>query len=215
MVDLTKRQQEIFDFIKRYSAKYGYPPTVRDIGKAVGLASSSTVHAHLANLEKLGLLRRDPSKPRAIELLDRVREDVGSAVGTAVENALGVLRPGLPLVGQVAAGSPILAEENIEDYVQVPSIAGGEDGEYVLRVRGESMKDAGILGGDFVVVRPQDTATDGEIIVALVGEEATVKRFFRESDHVRLQPENTAMEPIRSKEVRILGRVVGVFRSVT
>ena len=215
MVDLTKRQQEIFDFIKRYSAKYGYPPTVRDIGKAVGLASSSTVHAHLANLEKLGLLRRDPSKPRAIELLDRVRGDVGSAVGTAVENALGVLRPGLPLVGQVAAGTPILAEENIEDYVQVPPIAGGDDGEYILRVRGESMKNAGILGGDFVVVRPQETATDGEIIVALVGEEATVKRFFRESDHIRLQPENEEMEPIRSKEVRILGRVVGVFRSVT
>jgi repressor LexA len=215
MVDLTKRQQEIFDFIKRYSAKYGYPPTVRDIGKAVGLASSSTVHAHLANLEKLGLLRRDPSKPRAIELLDRVRGDVGSAVGSAVENALGVLRPGLPLVGQVAAGTPILAEENIEDYVQIPSIAGGEDGEYVLRVRGESMKNAGILGGDFVVVRPQETASDGEIIVALVGEEATVKRFFKESDHIRLQPENETMEPIRSKEVRILGRVVGVFRSVT
>jgi repressor LexA len=215
MVDLTKRQQEIFDFIKRYSAKYGYPPTVRDIGKAVGLASSSTVHAHLANLEKLGLLRRDPSKPRAIELLDRVRGDVGSAVGTAVENALGVLRPGLPLVGQVAAGTPILAEENIEDYVQVPTIAGGDDGEYILRVRGESMKNAGILGGDFVVVRPQETASDGEIIVALVGEEATVKRFFREPDHIRLQPENEEMEPIRSKEVRILGRVVGVFRSVT
>ena len=214
MVDLTKRQQEIFDFIKRYSAKYGYPPTVRDIGKAVGLASSSTVHAHLANLEKLGLLRRDPSKPRAIELLDRVREDVGSAVGSAVENALGVLRPGLPLVGQVAAGSPILAEENIEDYVQVPAIAGGEDGEYVLRVRGESMKDAGILGGDFVVVRPQDTATDGEIIVALVGEEATVKRFFREADHVRLQPENETMEPILTKEVKVLGRVVGLLRRV-
>jgi repressor LexA len=215
MVDLTKRQQEIFDYIKRYSAKYGYPPTVRDIGKAVGLASSSTVHAHLANLEKLGLLRRDPSKPRAIELLDRMREDVASAVGNAVESAVGVLRPGLPLVGQVAAGSPILAEENIEDYVQVPTIAGGDEGEYVLRVRGESMKDAGILGGDFVVVRPQDTATDGEIVVALVGEEATVKRFYRESDHVRLQPENASMEPIRSKEVRILGRVVGVFRSVT
>jgi repressor LexA len=213
-MDLTKRQQEIFDFIKRYSAKYGYPPTVRDIGKAVGLASSSTVHAHLANLEKLGLLRRDPSKPRAIELLDRVREDVGSAVGTAVDSALSVLRPGLPLVGHVAAGSPILAEENIEDYVQVPPIAGGDDGEYILRVRGESMKNAGILGGDFVVVRPQETATDGEIIVALVGEEATVKRFYRESDHVRLQPENETMEPIRSKEVRILGRVVGVFRSV-
>src|SRR6476469_3746039 len=217
-VDLTKRQQEIFDFIKRYSAKHGYPPTVRDIGKAVGLASSSTVHAHLANLEKLGLLRRDPSKPRAIELLDRVRGDVGAAVGSAVDNVRDALRSGLPIVGQVAAGSPVLAEENIEDYVQVPSIAGGDQGEYVLRVRGESMKDAGILEGDFVVVRPQETATDGEIVVALVGdegEEATVKRFFREADHVRLQPENATMQPIRSKEVQVLGRVVGVFRSVT
>ena len=203
--DLTKRQQEIFDFIKKYSAKYGYPPTVRDIGKAVGLASSSTVHAHLANLEKVGLLRRDPSKPRAIELLDRAADAVKSVVRSG----------GLPLVGQVAAGQPILAEENIEDYITVPEVAGGEDGEYVLRVRGESMKNAGILEGDYVVVRPQDTAKDGEIIVALVGEEATVKRFFREADHVRLQPENETMEPIRSREVRILGRVVGVFRSVS
>ena len=203
-MDLTKRQQEIFDFIKKYSAKYGYPPTVRDIGKAVGLASSSTVHAHLANLEKIGLLRRDPSKPRAIELFDRAADSVKSFV-----------KPnGLPLVGQVAAGQPVLAEENIEDYVDVPAVAGGEDGEYMLRVRGDSMKDAGILEGDFVVVQPQDTAQDGDIVVALVGEEATVKRFFREDDHVRLQPENTEMEPIRSKEVRILGRVVGVFRSV-
>src|ERR671916_1057092 len=136
--DLTKRQQEIFEFIKKYSAKYGYPPTVRDIGKAVGLASSSTVHAHLANLEKLGLVRRDPSKPRAIELLDR-----------AVDAAKNVVTPnGLPLVGHVAAGSPILAEENIEEYVQVPDIAGGEDGEYVLRIRGDSMQNAGILEGD-------------------------------------------------------------------
>jgi repressor LexA len=218
-MDLTKRQQEIFDFIKRYSSAHGYPPTVRDIGKAVGLASSSTVHAHLANLEKLGLLRRDPTKPRAIELLDRVRGDVGAAVGSAVDNVRDVLRSGgLPIVGQVQAGSPVLAEENIEDYVQVPSIAGGDKGEYVLRVRGESMKDAGILEGDFVVVRPQETATDGEIVVALVGddgEEATVKRFFREADHVRLQPENTTMQPIRSKDVQVLGRVVGVFRSVT
>jgi repressor LexA len=203
-MDLTKRQQEIFDFIKKYSAKYGYPPTVRDIGKAVGLASSSTVHAHLANLEKVGLLRRDPSKPRAIELLDR-------AVG-AVKDA--VTTTGLPLVGHVAAGQPILAEENIEDYVTVPELAGGEEGEYILRVRGESMKNAGILGGDFVVVRPQDTAGDGEIVVAMVGEEATVKRFFREDDHVRLQPENETMEPIRSRDVRVLGRVVGVFRRV-
>jgi repressor LexA len=213
-MDLTKRQQEIFDFIKRYSAKYGYPPTVRDIGKAVGLASSSTVHAHLANLERLGLLRRDPTKPRAIELLDRVRGDVGGAVETVAENVRSLVRPGLPLVGQVAAGQPILAEENIEDYVQVPEIAGGEDGEYLLRVRGESMKNAGILPDDCVVVRRQDTAQDGEIVVALVGEEATVKRFFKEADHVRLQPENETMEPIRSREVRILGRVVGVMRKV-
>jgi repressor LexA len=203
-MDLTKRQQEIFDFIKRYSAGHGYPPTVRDIGKAVGLASSSTVHAHLANLEKLGLLRRDPTKPRAIELLDR-----------AVEQVKSIVRPdGLPLIGQVAAGSPVLAEENIEEYVPVPQLAGGEDGEYVLRVRGESMKDAGILPGDYVVVRRQDTAVDGEIVVALVGEEATVKRFFRESDHIRLQPENASMEPIRSRDVQVLGRVVGLFRSV-
>ena len=213
-MDLTKRQQEIFDFIKRYSAKYGYPPTVRDIGKAVGLASSSTVHAHLANLERLGLLRRDPTKPRAIELLDRVRGDVEGAVGTMAENVRSLVRPGLPLVGQVAAGQPILAEENIEDYVQVPPIAGGEEGEYVLRVRGESMKDVGILEGDYVVVRPQDTAVDGEIVVALVGEEATVKRFFREDDHVRLQPENDEHEPIRTREARVLGRVVGVLRRV-
>lgn len=207
-MDLTKRQQEIFDFIKRYSSKNGYPPTVRDIGKAVGLASSSTVHAHLANLEKVGLLRRDPSKPRAIELLDRAVEGVKDAARGVVDGR------GLPVVGQVAAGQPILAEENVEDYVQVPEVAGGEEGEYVLRVRGDSMREVGILEGDFVVVRPQDTATDGEIIVALVGEEATVKRFFRERDHIRLQPENVSMEPIRSKDVRVLGRVVGLFRSV-
>ena len=207
MVDLglTNRQQEIFDFIKRYSSRHGYPPTVRDIGKAVGLASSSTVHAHLANLEKIGLLRRDPSKPRAIELLDK-----------AVEGVKNVVRPGgLPLVGQVAAGQPVLAEENIEEYVDVPLLAGGEDGEYLLRVRGDSMKDAGILEGDHVVVRPQSSAKDGQIVVALVGEEATIKRFFKEADHVRLQPENAAMEPIRSREVRVLGRVVGVMRKVS
>jgi repressor LexA len=201
-LDLTKRQKEIFDFIGRYASKYGYPPTVREIGKAVGLHSSSTVHAHLANLEKSGLLRRDPSKPRAIELL--------------VDRAKKAIRPaGLPLVGQVAAGQPILAEENIEEYLQVPDLIGGEDGDYVLRVRGDSMKDAGIIEDDFVVVRPADTADDGEIVVALIGEEATVKRYFRESDHVRLQPENEAMEPIRTTEAKLLGRVVGVFRKVS
>ena len=207
-MDLTRRQQEIFDFIRRYSAKYGYPPTVRDIGKAVGLASSSTVHAHLANLEKIGLLRRDPSKPRAIELLER-------GVGSAVDSVRGMVRAeGLPLLGSVAAGQPILAEENIEEYVPVPQLAGGEEGDYLLRIRGESMKEAGILEGDYVVVHPQDTANDGDVIVALLGEEATVKRFFREPDHIRLQPENDAMEPIRSKEVKVLGRVVGLLRRV-
>ncbi len=207
-MDLTKRQQEIFDFIRKYSAKYGYPPTVRDIGKAVGLASSSTVHAHLANLEKIGLLRRDPSKPRAIELLDR-------AVGNAVDSVRSMVRAeGLPLLGSVAAGQPVLAEENIEDYIPVPEAAGGGEGEYLLRVRGDSMKNVGILEGDFVVVRPQETAQQGEIVVALLGEEATVKRFYREVDHIRLQPENETLEPIRSKEVKVLGRVVGLLRSM-
>jgi repressor LexA len=202
-LDLTKRQKEIFDFIGKYAAKTGYPPTVREIGKAVGLHSSSTVHAHLANLEKIGLLRRDPSKPRAIELL------FGKAKRT--------IRPanGLPLVGQVAAGAPIVAEENIEEYIEVPDIIGGEDGDYILNVRGESMVEAGIFEGDYVVVRPADDAADGEIVVALVGEEeATVKRFFREDDHIRLQPENATMEPIRTTEATVLGKVVGVFRKV-
>jgi repressor LexA len=200
-LNLTKRQQEIFDFIKRYGSEHGYPPTVRDIGKAIGLTSSSTVHAHLANLEKVGLLRRDPSKPRALEVLvDKAKEVVAPS--------------GLPVVGQVAAGQPVLAEENIEDYVPVPEIAGGGDGEFLLEVRGDSMIDAGILEGDHVVVRRQETAGDGEIVVALVGEEATVKRFFRENDHVRLQPENAALEPIRSRDVQVLGRVVGLCRQV-
>jgi len=205
-MDLTKRQQEIFEFIKRYSENNGYPPTVRDIGKAVGLASSSTVHAHLANLEKLGLLRRDPTKPRAMELLDR-----------AAAGVRGFVKPGLPLVGQVAAGAPLLAEENVEDYIATPSVAGGDDGEYLLRIKGQSMKNAGIIDGDLVVVRPQETASDGEIIVALLEEEATVKRFFREGDHIRLQPENETMDPILVTDetnVRILGRVVGLMRSM-
>jgi repressor LexA len=201
-LDLTKRQKEIFDFIRKYAAKTGYPPTVREIGKAVGLHSSSTVHAHLANLEKIGLLRRDPSKPRAIELL--------------FEKAKRTVRPGyeLPLIGQVAAGEPILAEENIDEYLEIPDVIGGEDGDYILQIRGESMKNAGIIEGDYVVVRPTDDADNGEIVVALIGEEATVKRIYRESDHIRLQPENDEMDPILTKEARVLGRVVGVFRKV-
>jgi repressor LexA len=201
-LDLTKRQKEIFDFIRKYAAKTGYPPTVREIGKAVGLHSSSTVHAHLANLEKLGLVKRDPSKPRAIELLyEKAKRTISSGGG-------------LPLIGQVAAGEPILAEENIEEYLEVPDVIGGEDGDYILQVRGESMKDAGIIEGDYVIVRPSDDANDGEIVVALIGEEATVKRIFREKDHIRLQPENSEMEPILTTEARVLGKVVGVFRKV-
>jgi repressor LexA len=200
-LDLTKRQKEIFEFIRRYATKHGYPPTVREIGKAVGLTSSSTVHAHLANLEKIGLLRRDPTKPRAIEvLIDKARKALVPA--------------GLPLVGQVAAGEPILAEEHIEEYLEVPAIIGGESGDFILRVRGDSMKDAGILEGDFVVVRSGEDADNGEIVVALVDDEATVKRFFRENGRIRLQPANKAYKPIRTTNANLVGRVVGVFRKV-
>ncbi len=200
-MDLTKRQKEIFDYIGKYAAKTGYPPTVREIGKAVGLHSSSTVHAHLANLEKIGMLRRDPTKPRAIEVL--------------VDKAKKAIKPlGLPLVGQVAAGEPILAEENIEEYLEVPDVIGGEMGDYILRVKGDSMIGAGILENDYVVVRPIEDATNGEIVVAMIDDEATVKSFYKEKDMVRLEPANKAYKPIRTRDAQLLGRVVGVFRSV-
>jgi repressor LexA len=206
-LDLTKRQQEIVDFIKTYSGKNGYPPTVRDIGKAIGLTSSSTVHAHLSNLEKIGLLRRDPTKPRAIELLiDKAKQVARPVMGAS----------GIPLVGRVAAGQPVLADENIEEYIEIPPLAGGDEGEFVLTVIGDSMIKAGIHDGDHVVVRQQESARDGEIVVALVGDaEATVKRFFREAEAVRLQPENDDFEPIVSSDVTLLGKVVGVLRRVT
>jgi repressor LexA len=202
-VKLTKRQREIFDFIKRHTHEKGYPPTVRDIGQAIGLTSSSTVHAHLSNLERAGVLRRDPAKPRAMEVM--------------AEKAKRMAPSGLPLVGRVAAGAPILAEENIEEFVEVSPLAAGDKGDFVLEVRGDSMKNAGILDGDTVVVREQKTAQDGEIVVAIVGDdsEATVKRYFREKDHIRLEPENKDFEPIRSPDVSIAGRVIGVFRRVS
>jgi repressor LexA len=200
--DLTKRQREIFDFISRDLKAHGYPPTVREIGKAVGLHSSSTVHAHLSKLESLGVLKRDPTKPRAMEVLV-------SKAKRAVRGS------GLPLVGAVAAGTPILAEENIEEYLDVPDVIGGEDGDYILAVRGESMKDAGILDGDFVVVHKTEDAKNGEIVVAMIDDEATVKRYFRERDHIKLQPENKSMKPIKTRDARVLGRVVGVFRRVS
>ena len=210
---LSKRQQEIYDFVVRYAAKHGYPPTVREIGEEVGLASPSTVHAHLANLERAGLLRRDPTKPRALEVVGRERSS-GAGAGRAAPDPRR-----LPLVGEIAAGGPLLAEENIEDYLSVPEplTAGGD--EFLLRVKGESMIDAGILDGDYVVVHKQETARDGEIVVALAGEdeaadEATVKRFFRENGRIRLQPENEALQPLYPTHVQILGKVIGVFRRV-
>ena len=202
------RQQEIYEFVARYGQEHGYPPTVREIGEAVGLASPSTVHAHLASLEREGLLRRDPSKPRALEVVDRAREG-----RPAAEVHL------LPLVGEIAAGGPLLADQNIEDYVGVPEPLAGGGEEFLLRVKGDSMIDAGILDGDYVVIRKQATAQNGEIVAALAGDdesadEATVKRFFRENGRVRLQPENQALEPIYASHVQVLGKVVGVFRKV-
>src|SRR5213594_575774 len=207
---LTGRQQEIWDFLVDYVDRHGYPPTVREVGEKVGLASPSTVHAHLANLERAGLLRRDPAKPRALELVGHRRE------APREEAARDVHR--LPLVGQVAAGSPLLAEENVEDYVAVPEPVSRGGEEFLLRVKGDSMVNAGILDGDLVVVRRQQTAQDGEIVVALAGQdegadEATVKRFFRENGRIRLQPENDAHEPIYADHVQILGKVTGVFRT--
>ena len=204
---LTGRQQEIFDFLVGYVERHGYPPTVREIGEAVGLASPSTVHAHLANLERAGLLRRDPTKPRALEVLGGGRKRAAEASG--VEQ--------LPLVGEIAAGGPLLAEENIEDHVAVPELLAHGGADFLLRVKGDSMVNAGILDGDLVVVRRQDTARDGEIVVALAGDdesadEATVKRFYRERGRVRLQPENDALEPIYAAHVQVLGKVVGVLR---
>jgi repressor LexA len=207
---LTARQQEIWQFLVEYVDDHGYPPTVREIGDAVGLASPSTVHAHLANLERAGLLRRDPTKPRAIELVGRQR-----TAGTAPANRS---TPLLPLVGRIAAGGPLLAEDAVEDRLAVPEPLG-RDADFLLRVTGDSMVEAGILDGDVVVVRRQSDARDGDVVVALVGQdetadEATVKTFHRDDGRIRLQPENNALEPLYPDHVQILGKVTGVFRTL-
>jgi len=207
---LTARQQEIWNYLVEYVDRHGYPPTVREIGEEVGLASPSTVHAHLANLERAGLLRRDPTKPRALELIGRERRDAAPAAAEASD----VSR--LPLVGAIAAGGPMLAEQDIEEYVPMPATTKGD---FLLRVKGESMIEAGILDGDLVIVQRAQDARNGEIVVALAGDdesadEATVKTFYREKGRVRLQPENASLEPIYAAHVQILGRVVGVFREL-
>ena len=206
---LTARQQEIWQFLVEYVEDHGYPPTVREIGEHVGLASPSTVHAHLANLERAGLIKRDPTKPRALELPGHRRLERSPA--PEVQR--------LPLLGQIAAGSPLLAEENVEDRIAVPEPLG-RGADFLLTVKGDSMIEAGILDGDTLVVQRRDDARNGEIVVALVGDdesadEATVKTFHRETDgRVRLQPENAAIAPIYADHVQVLGKVVGVFRSL-
>lgn len=197
----SERQKEIFQYIKAFLLEKGYPPSVREIGKAVGLKSSSTVHGYLSRLEENGLIKRDPTKPRAIDILDEKPWGKNVAV---------------PLVGTVTAGTPILAEQNVQEVFSFPqSLIGSADKTFMLKVSGESMIQAGIFDGDYVMVKQQDTARDGEIIVALVDKEgATVKRIYHEKDCIRLQPENDAMKPFYEKNVNILGKVIGVYRQM-
>ncbi len=202
MRKISERQQQILDFIKSEVDSKGYPPSVREIGDAVGLQSSSTVHGHLRKLEELEYIRRDPSKPRAIEILGG-------------ESSPKVRALTVPVLGRVTAGEPILAVENIEEYYPIPKDFVDHEDIFILRIKGESMIEAGILDGDYVLVESQETASNGEIVVALVGEEeATVKRFFHEGTYIRLQPENSTMEPILVDDVLILGKVIGVFRRI-
>ncbi len=199
---LTRRQEEILNFIKSEVQEKGYPPSVREIGKAVGLSSSSTVHAHLSQIEKKGYIRRDPTKPRAIELLE--------------ENFFLSFRDisPVPVVGNVTAGQPILAEENIIEYFPLPRDFVKEDRIFMLSVEGDSMVNVGIFDGDYIAVRQQSTAVNGDIVVALIDDEATVKRFYMENEQIRLQPENDYYEPLILNSVNVLGKVIGLFRKM-
>lgn len=202
---ISKRQQAILTFIKEEVRTKGYPPSVREIGEAVGLASSSTVHGHLARLESKGLIRRDPTKPRAIEILDQ---------DELIADKPGVIH--VPLIGKVTAGLPITAIEHIQDYFPLPDAYGSSEKDlFMLEIMGESMIEAGILNGDYVIVKKTASANNGEIVVAMTEEdEATVKRFYKEKTHFRLQPENSSMEPIIVNQVTILGKVVGLYRNI-
>jgi repressor LexA len=204
MDDLTERQQEIMDFISKEVEKKGYPPSVREIGEAVGLSSSSSVHAQLEKLEQLGYLRRDPTKPRAIEVLYGSSDTFHEKLFKDMIN--------VPIVGAVTAGEPILAEQNIQDYFPIPKDFARTEDAFMLRVKGESMINAGIYDGDLVIVNKDATANNGEIVVALLEDQATVKRFYKEQNHIRLQPENERYEPIIATDVQILGKVIGLVR---
>lgn len=204
MNNISSRQKTILDFIKAEVKEKGYPPSVREIGEAVGLASSSTVHGHLERLEKKGYIRRDPTKPRAIEILDNS--------GMSNDES-GIVR--VPLIGKVTAGTPITAIENTEEYYPLPAAMVKNSEVYMLTIQGDSMIESGIFDGDYVIVRKQETANNGEIVVAMTDEEeATVKRFYKEKNHIRLQPENSSMEPIILNNATILGKVIGVIRQI-
>ncbi|MCL1891334.1 MAG: transcriptional repressor LexA [Coriobacteriia bacterium] len=212
--NLTKRQQEVLAFLKRSSAKNGYPPSVREIGAAVGLSSSSTVHAHLRSLENKRLIKRDPTSARAIVILDDepVADENAGAAERLHELERSTVR--LPVVGNVAAGTPIYADENVEETLTLPTQVVGDTGSFMLTIKGESMIEAGIMDGDYIVVREQPTADNGDIVVALLEDEATVKTFYRESDCIRLQPENPSMDPIYTTDAIILGKVVALLRTL-
>lgn len=206
---ITKRQQQIYDYIRSYQEEKGYPPSVREMAAAVGLSSPSTVHAHLNALEERGLIKRDRTKPRAIEVFN---EDGSSAKQAPAGETLDRGSITLPLVGRVAAGMPILAEQNIEDTFTVPTEIATDASSFILEVHGESMINVGIYNGDYIIVREQHSATNGEIIVAMIDGEATVKTFYKEQGRVRLQPENDTMEPIYADNPTILGKVVALMR---
>lgn len=212
---ISKRQMEAYEFICAYTGEHGYPPSVREIGNAIGLSSPSTVHSHLHKLEDAGYIKRDPNKPRTIEIFGPLRETAFPSQKLAeVKQDLDANTITLPLVGRVAAGVPILAEQNVEEVMTLPTSVVGDASSFILKVRGESMINAGIFDGDYIVVKEQHDAHNGEIVVALIDDSATVKTFYREKDRVRLQPENDSMEPIYADNPTILGRVTGLFRSL-
>lgn len=210
---LSKRQTAIYEFICQYTREHGYPPSVREMGDAVGLASPSTVHMHLKVLEERGYIKRDAKKPRTIEVMTTGNASDGTPLANIFQD-INANVISLPVVGNVAAGTPILAEQNIEEKLTVPTSIVGDSSTFLLRVRGQSMINAGIFDGDYVAVREQPDASDGEIVVAMIDESATVKTFYREEDKIRLQPENDTMGPIFIENPTIVGKVTAVFRSI-